>query len=303
VLAAASAAVVSGCGGNGASGPSTTPARHGPGVGRPPLVLGNEGFTEQRILGELYSQALRARGYPVRLRSDLPTREAADRALVEGQIDGSPEYIGTILAVVAGRPQPPTGLAAAYRAVRAVEARRGFAALPPTPFSRTDGLAATASYARAHALASIGDLAAVGRFALGGPPDFPRRTSGGQRSLRRTYGLSEARFVPLSLGAEYGALDRGRVQSAVVTTTDARLRSPRYAVLDDPRHVFGIQNVVPVFSRAVLGAEGPGFARTVNAVSAKLTTAAMRRLNAAVEVQKRTPAEAAHDFLRAQGLL
>jgi osmoprotectant transport system substrate-binding protein len=73
-------------------------------------------------------------------------------------------------------------------------------------------------------------------------------------------------------------------------------------VLADPKRVFGVQNVVPVFSRTVIAAEGPVFTRTVEAVSAKLTTQAVRRMNAAVELDKRDPADVAHDFLHASGM-
>jgi osmoprotectant transport system substrate-binding protein len=85
-------------------------------------------------------------------------------------------------------------------------------------------------------------------------------------------------------------------------TTDPPLRTGRYAVLADPKGVFGVQNVVPVFSRSVIAAEGPVFTRTVDAVSAKLTTQAMRRMNAAVELDKRRPVDVAYDFLRANRL-
>ena len=46
VLASAPA----GCSGGGPSAVSTTPAAHGPGRGRPPLVMGSQNFTEQRLL-------------------------------------------------------------------------------------------------------------------------------------------------------------------------------------------------------------------------------------------------------------
>jgi osmoprotectant transport system substrate-binding protein len=116
VLAAGLAAATAGCGGGGSS-TSTTPP-HGPGSGRPPVVIGSQYFTEQRILGELYAQALRAKGFRVRLKADLNT-EAADRALVDGQIDGYPEYIGAILETVAHDPRHLADAGAAYRAVRA----------------------------------------------------------------------------------------------------------------------------------------------------------------------------------------
>jgi osmoprotectant transport system substrate-binding protein len=299
VLAAGLAAASAGCGGGGSS-TSTTPP-HGPGSGRPPVVIGSQNFDEQRILGELYAQALRAKGFRVRLKPDLPNPVAADQALVDGQIDGYPEYIGAILETIAHDPRPPARPGAAYRAVRTFETGRALSALPPTPFERATALATTAAYARAHRLTQIGGLARVGSFALGAVPDFGTRAVG-LPAMRRAYGIAGARFVPLSRGVQYPALDRGRVQAAAVMTTDPPLRTGRYAVLADPKRVFRVQNVVPVFSRAVLAAEGPVFTRTVEAVSAKLTTQAMRRMNAAVEVAKRSPPDVAHDFLDSGGL-
>jgi osmoprotectant transport system substrate-binding protein len=299
VLAAGLAAATAGCGGGGSSTSMTPP--HGPGSGRPPVVIGSQGFTEQRILGELYTQALRAKGFRVRLKPALPNQVAADQALVDGQIDGYPEYIGAILETVAHNPRPPVAPGAAYRAVRAFEAGRGLTALAPTPFERATALATTAAYARAHRLTQIGGLARVGRFALGAAPDFGIRPSG-LPAVRRAYGLAGVRFVPLSRGLQYPALNGGRVQAAAVLTTDPPLRRGRYAVLADPKRVFGVQNVVPVFSRAVIAAEGPVFTRTVEAVSTKLTSQAMRRMNAAVELDKRDPADVAHDFLHANGM-
>ena len=57
--------------------------------------------------------------------ADLPNQVAADQALVNGQIDGYPEYIGAILETVAHDRATPGAGRAAYRAVRAFEARRG----------------------------------------------------------------------------------------------------------------------------------------------------------------------------------
>lgn len=298
---ALAAIALGGCGGGDANRVSTTPAAHGPGVGRPPVVIGNEDFTEQRILGQLYTQALRAQGFRVRLRPDLPDARAADRALSTGQIDGYPEYLGTILRTVAQRGRTPRGEPATYRAVRGFEAARGLQALAPTPFARADAIAVTAAYARAHALTAIPGLAGLGAFRLGADPNFDRRPSG-LPALRRAYGLPRLRFQAVSQGAQYAALDAGRVQAAVVTTTDPRLRSARYVVLADPKAAFGAQNVAPIFSRAALAAAGPAFTRTIDAVSARLTTRVVRRLNASVEVDKRDPADVAHRFLSSHRL-
>ncbi len=53
---------------------------------------------------------------------------------------------------------------------------------------------------------------------------------------------------------------------------------------------------------SVLAEEGPAFARTVNAVSAKLSTQALRLMNAAVALDQQSPAAVARQFLGANGL-
>lgn len=85
-------------------------------------------------------------------------------------------------------------------------------------------------------------------------------------------------------------------------TTDGRLARGHYAVLTDPKNIFGFQNAAPVVSKKVLDREGPEFAQTLNAVSARLTTRAIQRLNAAVDVEHRSPAAVARRFLEAQVL-
>jgi osmoprotectant transport system substrate-binding protein len=93
------------------------------------------------------------------------------------------------------------------------------------------------------------------------------------------------------------------VQAADVNTTDGQLITGNYALLGDPLHVFGWGNVVPVVPIRVLQAEGPAFAATINKVTALLSTAVMRQLNAAVDVSGETPTVVAQQFLIAHGLL
>jgi len=55
-------------------------------------------------------------------------------------------------------------------------------------------------------------------------------------------------------------------------------------------------------SNKVMSSEGAGFAKVVNAVSAKLTTPAMRAMNKAVAIDKQTLAAVAGTFLKANDL-
>ena len=86
-------------------------------------------------------------------------------------------------------------------------------------------------------------------------------------------------------------------------TTDARCSRASTRCSKDPKAIFGFQNVAPVVSQKVLTRQGRRFAETLNAVSAKLTTEAMQKMNAAVDLDKQKPADVARAFLQANDLL
>ena len=157
-------------------------------------------------------------------------------------------------------------------------------------------------YAREHALRSVADLAAIRGLKLGAPPEFRQRETG-LVGLERVYGIRDVDFSPLTIGLQYQALDDGKIDAADVFTTDGQLQGGRYVVLTDPKNVFGFQNVSPIVSSKVLRAEGPAFAETLNAVSQQLTTRAMQQMNAAVAIDKQSPADVAKQFLQANGLV
>jgi osmoprotectant transport system substrate-binding protein len=272
-----------------------------PGVGKPPVTLGSKNFTEQFVLGQLYKQALEAKGYRVTLKNNIGSSEIVDKALTSGRIQAYPEYTGTILTAIAHRQRPPLTAEEAYQQAKRFEESRGFTLTEATPFFNTDAVAVLRSYAERNQLEEITDLGKLGsKVTLGAPPEFRTRYLG---DLRRMYGLSALKFRPLAIGLQYPALDSGRIQAGTVFTTDGQLSGDKYTVLRDPKNLFGFQNVAMVVSSRVLAAEGPAFAQTIDAVSAKLTTEAMREMNAAADLNKVPPAEVARKFLQANGLL
>ena len=280
---------------------SAAAAAGGPGAGKPPVVIGDKNFTEENILGALYTQALQAKGFKVTEKDNIGSSEIIYKALQSGQIDMYPEYTGTLLTAVAGQTTQPTSAAAAYTQAKAFAQQHGFTLLLPTPFSDSDVLATTPAYASAHSLHSNHDLAKLGTSVkLAGAPEFATRYEG-LIGLKKVYGINPT-FVPLAIGLNYNALDSGQVQVADVFTTDGQLQSGKYVLLADPKGVFGFQNVAPVVSQRVLAAEGPAFASTLNSVSALLTLPAVQKLNAAVTNLKLAPSAVAAQFLKANGL-
>lgn len=310
VLALVGSALLAGCGGKNYA-PSTTIARlpsGQPGQGKPAVTLGTKNFTEEFILGQLYAQALQARGFTVHVIPNIGPTETVDPMLLRGQIDLYPEYTGVIVSTlaninlatpggaVASAPAPPTSAKQAYEQAAQFEDRRGFKLLQPTPFQDADRVATLPAFAAAHGLHTMSDLKKLGSFTYGGPPENQTRYEG-IVGMRQAYGLDNAKFVPYPIGKQYQALNQHRVQTIAIFTTDGQLLARHYTVLSDPKNIFGYQNVAPVVNKDVLNREGPAFAQTLNAVSSRLTTAAMQQMNAQVVLKHRSPAAVAHQFL------
>ena len=298
VLLVAAALVLGGCGGG-----SGTPAKStGRAQADAPLRIGTKNFAEQFLLGELYKQALEAKGIPVELKENIGSSEIIHQALTDGALDMYPEYIGVLLSEVANVRARPKSPQAAYDQAQEFERGRGFALLGMTPFSDANALAVKPAYARRHHLRTIADLAKVpGGVRIGAPPEFETRFEG-LVGLGQRYGIRDARFQALAIGRQYAALDSGRVDVAAVFTTDGQLAGRRYVILEDPRGVFGTQHVAPVISQAALRRHGPRLRAVLDAVSKRLTAAAMQRMNAAVQLQGRSSADVADEFLRGAGL-
>jgi osmoprotectant transport system substrate-binding protein len=287
---------LTGCGGgDGDSGSS--PGR--PDV--PRITIGTKNFTEQFILGELYKQALEAKGFKVELKSDIGSSEIVDRALTSGSLDMYPEYIGVLLSEIAGDTDRPKSAMDAYRSAKAFEESRGFTLLGMTPFSDSNALAVKPGAPNTRGLRSIPDLGKVpGGAVVAAPPEFRARFEG-LVGLRQVYGLTNVRVKPVKIGDQYPALAAGRVDAALVFTTDGQLSKGGYRVLSDPRSLFAFQNVAPVIRKEVVASD-PKIATVVDAVSERLTTAAMREMNAAVALRKQQPAAVAARFLEQAGL-
>jgi osmoprotectant transport system substrate-binding protein len=315
VLTGLLAVMLSACGSSGSSSSSssatsasstaataTSTAASGAGSGKPAVTIGDKNFPEELILGQLYAQALRAHGYTVNLKENIGSSEITDKALTSGQIDIYPEYTGTILSELAHETKTPANAQDAYTAAKAFEQSRGFTLLDKTPFFDSDALATTSAYARKHSLSSVADLKPLGKSVrVGALPEFATRFTG-LVGLKQAYGVIPT-FKPLgNSGLTYTALDSGQIDAGDVFTTDPQLQSGKYKLLKDPKFIFGFQNVAPVVSRKVLSGEGSGFAPVLNKVSALLTLPAIQQMNAAVILDKQTPADVAKKFLAANGI-
>jgi len=299
-LAVACAAGTAAC-----STASSRPPAPGPDGRGAAITVGSFNFPESVLLAYLYADALAAKGYPVRVLPDLGTRELVDAALMEGLVQVVPEYTGAALQFVSlGRVNATSSVTATASALARSMTGRGLVTGHPAAAQDGNAIVVTAATAARYRLRTISDLARVaGHLIFGGPPECVERPSC-LPGLKLSYGLRFREFVPLDSGGPLTlqALTGGDINVALLFTTDPAIRSQHLVVLADNRNLQPAQNVVPVLRRATVDRFGTGLLAALNAVSARLSNAALAALDTQVELDGRAPRAVAERWLQAQGL-
>jgi osmoprotectant transport system substrate-binding protein len=264
-----------------------------------PIIVGAKNFPEQYVLGQLYRQALIAKGFDVQYKENIGSTELADSALRSGQITLYPEYTGIMLAVTFKRKTLPKTAPATYKLAKQLYEKRGQTLLRQTPFQDRDVIAVSRATAKKYGLRTLSDLKKVPDLTIAGFPEWEARWTG---PIGRQYGVRGFDFVPLAGISAYTLLDKGDVLAADVFTTDPQLLSSKYVQLRDPKNMFGFQHVAPVVDRDLVRENGARFTRTINNVTKLLTVKAIQAMNKAVGVDKKPAAKVADAFLKANGL-
>jgi osmoprotectant transport system substrate-binding protein len=302
---------VAACGGGGASGdsgssatlPGAEPAAvirhndHNEGV---TLTVGSKNFTEQKVLGEIYAQALRAAGYNVRTALNLGDEQAALRAVKGGQISGYPEYTGTVLLSFLKVPAAkiPHDDADAFAQAKAGMAKQGIEAFPPTPFTSSNEVGLTKKKAAELGVMKISDLKSkAGSLELYGTPECRGRRDC-LLGLEQIYGLHFKKFVPTNIDHRHDVLASGKADLSIVFTTDPQIKRDDEVLLDDDKGMFPPNNSTFLMRKSVAAKAGPDLAATIEAVNKNLTADVMQELNARVDLDKDTPEQAAQAYLK-----
>ena len=277
----------------------------GPGAGHAVITVGSFNFPESVLLAYLYADTLAGKGYPVRVLPDLGTRELVDPALMAGLVQLVPEYTGSALEFVSlGRVHATANVAATASALATAVAGRGLVTGRPAAAQDGNAIVVTAATAARYQLRTISDLATMARrLVFGGPPECAERLYC-LPGLRLRYGLAFREFVPLDADGPLTrqALTAGDINVALLFTTDPAIRARHLVVLADNRSLQPAENVVPVLRRATADRYGPGLLAALNALSARLSTAALTALDTQVELDGRAPGTVAERWLQAQRL-
>ncbi|WP_219413097.1 ABC transporter substrate-binding protein [Pseudonocardia nigra] len=278
----------------------------GTGGDQPPAAadtirIGSANFPENRLLAEIYAQALEAKGTTVERQFGIGSREVYFPALQDGSIDLIPEYTGNLLQEV----DPETTATASEEVYQQLQEKLpdGLTVLEQSTAENKDAVVITGETAQKYNAQSIADLAPhCGELVFGGPPEFAERPNG-LPGLEQLYGCTFAEFRSLDAGGPLTvtALADGTIQAANLFTTDPVIEDRGWVALEDPENLFAAQNVVPLINEEKASEE---VRSTLNAISAALTTEELVELNRKLnDAANNTVESVATEWLTANNLL
>jgi osmoprotectant transport system substrate-binding protein len=263
------------------------------------LTIGSKNFTEQKVLGEIYAQALAAAGYSTSKQLNLGDEKTALKALKGGQISAYPEYTGTILTSFFGKPADklPKDSQEAFNQAKFSLATEGITALPPTPFTSSNEVAVTKQTAAKYHLSKISDLSKVAsKLTLYGSPECRQRLDC-LLGLQQVYGLKFKKFVPVDIALRHTVLKSGQADVSIVFTTDPQIKREGEVLLKDDKGMFPPYNSTLLLKKTTADKAGPDLETVVGQVNKGLTDAVMQELNARVDLDKKTPDVVAGEYL------
>ena len=270
------------------------------------IVVGGKAFTEQQIMTAMTVALLKAKGFSPERKAGMGSA-AVRSALENGQIDVYWEYTGTGLGVFNKITDKFDSAEEAYRKVKEVDAAKGIVWLNMSPVNNTYGFAMNRDDAQKRGIVTVSDLAKAinggAKLTFASNAEFYARPDG-LPGWQKAYGFEFDRdnVKRMDTGLTYSALKDRQVDTAVVFATDGRIPAFNFVVLKDDKRYAAPYNLTPVVRKEILD-KYPKIAEPLNALAAKLNDETMAKLNASVDVDKKSVEEVAEGFLKANGLI
>jgi len=270
------------------------------------IVVGGKAFTEQQIMTAMTVALLKAKGFTPDRKAGMGSA-AVRSALENGQIDVYWEYTGTALAVFNKITDKFDSADAAYKRIKEVDGAKGIVWLNMSPANNTYAFAMNADDAKKRGIVTMSDYAkavkADPKLTFASNAEFYSRPDG-LPGWQQTYGfeINRDNVKRMDTGLVYQALKDRQVDSGVVFATDGRIPAFNFVVIKDDKNYAPPYNMTPVVRKEIAD-KNPKLVEALNVLAAKLNNETMARLNASVDVDKKTPEEVAEAFLKQNGLI
>ena len=259
------------------------------------IRIGSKNFTENLVVGEIYSLALENAGYKVERVPNIAS-SVIHTSLVNDEIDLYPEYTGTGLLSIL-KLKLNTDPQEVYNTVKSeYEKQFKLVWLDYSAANDGQGLVIRTEIANKLKIKTISDLQAKAneiRFASQG--EFDQREDG-IPALEKVYGKFDFKSSKIyDNGLKYQVLSNDEADVAPAYTTEGELVKKEFILLEDDKKVWPPYNLAPVVKQSILDAN-PDISDVLNKISASLDTAKITELNASVDVDKKEYEEVAKGY-------
>lgn len=243
------------------------------------VTVASKRFTESYILAEVMSQTLKNNtNYEIKSKLGLGNTTILFNALLQGDIDVYPEYMGTITKEIL-KEQGPLSLAQINKKLLPLNIQAGIF----LGFHNSYALAMRKDQALQLGITTIADLTKHPTLKIGFSHEFLGRPDGWP-ALQKTYRLSNLKAKGLDHGLSYTALEKKQADLIDAYTTDAQLSDEKILLLLDNQSFFPAYEAILLY-RIESFKDKPKALLALESLSQRISQAEMQNMNAAVELQ------------------
>jgi glycine betaine/choline ABC-type transport system substrate-binding protein len=268
----------------------------------PDIRIGGKQFSEQFIMAEMLGILIEENtDLTVEVQTGLTPKVIDDAIKKSGDIDLYLEYTGTGLINLGMELGGDS--AEVYEKVKKVyDEQYNIKWMEPYGFNNTYAMVVTRDTAEQFNLETTTDMAAVAdQLVLGCTHTFTERGDG-YPGLSKHYGFEFKDVKGMDAAIMYQAVAEGDVDVISGFTTDGRISAFGLVVLEDDKNFFPPYDATAIVRGEVLE-KHPGLEDLLNKLAGRISEEKMAELNAAVDLDKREPADVAREFLEQEGLI
>lgn len=262
------------------------------------IVVASKPTSEQFILGEIIAQDIEA-NTDIKVDRKFGIGGGTTNiqpAMLSGDLDIYVEYTGTAWLNVLSKDLPENNQInfAELNEIYRKQFRLKWLGL--LGFNNTYGLAISKENAQNRNISDFSQLALQSEnFTFGAEFDFFER-SDAFPGLKKVYPFNFKNLEEMDINLRYKAFEENKIDAVDVFTTDAQIKKLDLKVLEDDKNYFPSYEAGIVIRQEILD-RYPEIEPLLNQLQKKISTEKMQQLNYEVEIEKKSPAEVAKNFL------
>jgi osmoprotectant transport system substrate-binding protein len=268
------------------------------------IVIGSKNFTENMILGEIFTQLIREKtDLEVEYKENLGGTMVCFEALKKADLDLYPEYTGTGLTAHL-KMDVISDADKVYEIVKKeFDQRYNITWLEPLGINNTYAVAVTEDFAAKNQLTKVSDLMPfASKLRFGTDHEFFDRQDG-YEGMVKTYGLKfKGEPMKMDIALKYQAIAEGKMDVTDAFATDGQLIRYKLRILEDDRNFFPPYYAAPIVKNETLE-KHPELESVLNELAGQISDAEMQQMNYQAESEAKAITDIARDFLVTKGLI